>query len=159
MCWRTSYGMLSVPRIATKDIHVKKAFVKYPEIEPCSVIHSLFHRSFIWRFGEKYVSRFFNEPKRLIDERYSMSKCYVWEVCWGFHSAKEIEIKWNQGEEIGYLFVGKPMDLKISYYIYNRRFLENSIVIHNCIIPKGSKYYVNEYGEYVSDQLIVLPNQ
>lgn len=153
MCWRTSYGMLSIPRTAAKDIHVKKAFYCH------RTIRSLFHRTFEWSLGRKYVSYFLNKPKRLIDKRYSRPRRYVWEVCCGFHSAKEIELKWNQDEERGYLFVGKPMDLKVSYSIFNRWLIEEGIVIHNCIIPKGSKYYVNEYGEYVSNQLIVLPNQ
>lgn len=155
MCWRTSYGMLSVPRTATKDIHVKKAFMK----DSHHTLRSLFHRTFTWSLGRKYVSYFFDEPKRLIDKRYSRPRYYVWEVCYGFHSAKEIEAHWNQDEMVGYLFAGKSMDFETSYPIYNRLFLEHCVVIHDCIIPKGSKYYVNEHGEYVSDRLIVLPNQ
>lgn len=149
--------MLSVQRTATKDIRVKKAFARYPELDPRCAIRSLFHREFSWSLGKKYVSRFFDEPKRLIDKRYSRPRGYVWRVYSGFHSAKEIIKKWNQDEEMGYLFVGKARG--VSYNAYNKWFLENRVVIHDCIIPKGSKYYVNEYGEYVSDQLIVLPNQ
>lgn len=156
MCWRTYYGMLSVPRTATKDISVKKAFTRYTGDDSRYDLRSLFRKSFRWSIGKKYVSRFFDKPKRLIGKRYSQ-RYYVWEVCCGFHSAKEMETKWDQDKEIGYIFLGK--NLMASFSMYNRLFLENCVVIHDCIIPKGSKYYVNEYGEYVSDQLIVLPNQ
>ena len=152
MCWETRYGMLSVQRTATKDIHVKKAFQTYHEN-----IHSFFNRLFRWDLRRLYTTHL-EEPIRRPIIRVINSKPipYIWEVTYGFHSAKEIELKWDQEVRKGYLFVGKGRH--ISYKILSMQFLENRVVILNCIIPKGSKYYVNEYGEYVSDQLIVLPN-
>ncbi len=41
---------------------------------------------------------------------------------------------------------------------YNRELLDflPDVIEVNCIIPKGSKYYVNERGEYVSDSIEII---
>ena len=153
MCWNTRYGMLSVQRTAAKDIHVKKAFVKYPEDDPRNGICSFFNRTFRWNIGRIYKTHL--DKPQCIPLPPLNPKWHIWKVRLGFHSAKEVIKKWNQDEERGYLFIGKASGA--SYDIHNKPFLENQVVIHECIIPKGSKYYVNEQGEYVSDQLIVLP--
>jgi hypothetical protein len=145
--------MLSVQRTAAKDIHVKKVFVKYPEDYPCCDLCSFFNRTFRWNIGRIYKTRL-DKPQRIPLPPLN-PKWHIWRVRIGFHSAKEIIKKWNQDEEMGYLFIGKNKGS--SYEISEKQFLENQVVIHECVIPKGSKYYVNEYGEYVSDQLIVLP--
>lgn len=59
----------------------------------------------------------------------------------------------------------KTMATKDKYHIviYNMEnneivdsiFFSDNLVIAKCIIPKGSKYYMNEVGEIVSDQIII----
>lgn len=147
MCWSTYYGMLSVQRTATKDIPVKKAFSVTK-----SELRSLCYSGFRWTRGDlrkTYIGR----VRRFRTED-STPSCYVWSIEEGFHSAKNVEIldyfrnrpkiKVGNGKGAGRIFdVGYKPDVEIL----------------NCIIPKGSEYYLNECGEYVSNQLIVLPNQ
>lgn len=40
--------------------------------------------------------------------------------------------------------------------LLNAKPIDANYKIYEAIIPKGSKYYVNEHGEYVSDKLIIL---
>lgn len=59
----------------------------------------------------------------------------------------------------------KTMATKDKYHIviYNMEnneivdsiFFSDHLVIAKCIIPKGSKYYKNDLGEIVSDQIII----
>lgn len=59
----------------------------------------------------------------------------------------------------------KTMATKDKYHIviYNMEnneivdsiFFSDNLVIAKCIIPKGSKYYKNDLGEIVSDQIII----
>lgn len=147
MCWRTYYGMLSVQRTATKDIRVKKAFIatKYG-------LRSLYYSGFGWIRGVLRKTCLGNVRRFPIDDYDQWH--YVWSVEEGFHSAKDVKIddcyrdrpilNVSNGKGSGRIF-----DIEHKF----------GVEILNCIIPKGSKYYVNEYGEYVSDQLIVLPNQ
>lgn len=147
MCWSTYYGMLSVQRTATKDIPVKKAFLVTK-----SEIKSLCFSGFKWT---KDILRktYLGNARRFHIDGYTRQR-YVWTVEEGFHSAKDVRIsdyyrdrarlKVSNGKGAGRIFdVG----------------CKTGIEILNCIIPKSSKYYVNECGEYVSDRLIVLPNQ
>lgn len=147
MCWRTYYGMLSVQRTATKDIHVKKAFIVKD-----NEIRSLFFSGFRWTRGilrKTYLGtvRRFN----MVDYP---SQYYIWSIEEGFHSAKYVKIVDRQS----YYSLLRVSNGKKGVRVSHVKDTTN-IKILNCIIPKGSKYYVNEYGEYVSDQLIVLPNK
>lgn len=60
----------------------------------------------------------------------------------------------------GYMVVRKPWnEITVGLHSYilkpEHNWADPTIVI-KCIIPKGAKYYVNpEYGEYVSDQIII----
>lgn len=150
MCWRTYYGMLSVQRTATKDIPVRKAFVVTEH-----AIRSLCFSGFRWTKGilrKTYLGNVRKFPIAKISNSYT-PHCHAWSIEEGFHSAKDVKIydcymgrtrlKVSNGKKFGRVFsIGNKTDIKIL----------------NCIIPKSSKYYVNEYGEYVSDQLIVLLN-
>ena len=146
MCWSTYYGMLSVRHTATKDIPVKKAFLATK-----SEIRSLIFSGFRWTKG--ILRKAYLGKVRRFRIEYTSPR-YIWSIEEGFHSAKDIKIdgyytchprlKVSNGKKAGRIFTIR---------------CESGIEILNCIIPKGSKYYVNECGEYVSDQLIVLPNQ
>ena len=149
MCWETNLGILSVPRIAKKDIHVKKAF----SIDDCNTLWSFFHGEFRWEFNRKYKGCLDKSRRYLLGNPFSKQKNhYVWRVNCGFHSAKDVEITRYQITKAQLLHIGT-----FCYKLYDEPDWKKCI-IHDCIIPIGSKYYVNEYGEYVSDQLIVLPN-
>ena len=149
MCWSTYYGMLSVRRTATKDIPVKKAFLATK-----SEIRSLVFSGFRWTRGVLRKT-YLGKVRRFRIEH--TSPCYIWSIEEGFHSAKDIKIDgyYTGNSRLNRLKVSNG---KKACRIFNIR-CESGIEILNCIIPKGSKYYVNECGEYVSDQLILLPNQ
>lgn len=151
MCWRTYYGVLSVQRTATKDIRVKKAFIVMG-----NTIKSLYFNSFIWTqcvLRKTYLGTIRRFKLACIDDH--IPQHYVWSIEEGFHSAKYIKIVgYHRNHSLLRVDNGKR-----GFHVTYIRNDKTNIEILNCIIPKGSKYYVNECGEYVSDQLIVLSNQ
>lgn len=67
-------------------------------------------------------------------------------ICEGFHSySNHCEIRINRSVFIIYPNTGKYLDI-----------LTGNLVRLNCIIPKGSEYYLNERGEYVSNQIKII---
>lgn len=147
MCWRTNYGILIKQHTASKDIPVKKAF-----LVTTAGTRSLFYSGFRWMRGVLTKTYLGNVRRFLING--SEPRRYMWIIEEGFHSAKNIRV--DYGRAYCRLTIGNGgYDIVMGYSGPNAR----SIAILNCIIPKGSKYHLNERGEYVSDQLIVLPNQ
>lgn len=134
MCWTTN--KLPKRQIADEDINVKKILfllymddykVKYDVISPCYGMQK-------WHSGRCVRSELEN-PKE------SMDGCHIINI--GLHSCKEVVVRkdaffaTNEGKTWSRLW-------KVT----------ESQFVCDAIIPKGSYYYVNEYGEYVSDRLI-----
>lgn len=155
MCWSTHYGILIKRHTASKDILVKKAFI----VNLCE-IRSFFYNDFTWIQGQLYKSCLGDIRK--FHERSSPRRIPCWLIGQGFHSAKNIKIEerpsafgcgWKRYMVMRSDKTDRSTEYPIGFYHANH------IKILNCVIPKGSEYHLNEYGEYVSDQLIVLPNQ
>ena len=147
MCWRTDYGILIKQHTASKDIPVKKAFLVTDH-----GIRSPFYSDFSWVRGVLQKSYLGNVRRFLING--SEPRRYMWIIEEGFHSAKNIRV--DYGRTYYKLTIGDDkFTTAMSYNSPNT----GSVKILNCIIPKGSKYHLNEHGEYVSDQLLILPNQ
>ena len=147
MCWKTYFGILTKKHTASKDIPVKKAFIVTRD-----EIKSLFYKGFTWTQDILHKTYLGNMRRFSIDGYDKWH--YVWSIEEGFHSAKDVKIGNYYGERPTLTVSngkGAGRVLNIAH--------KTNVKILDCIIPKGSKYYVNEYGEYVSDQLIVLPNQ
>lgn len=79
---------------------------------------------------------------------------YVWVVEAGFHSCKKIFCV--DDNNFAEYFTSQP-EINRSNFRLMQTYSGNSgdFAVYDAIIPKGSNYYVNEYGEYVSNRLMI----
>lgn len=84
-----------------------------------------------------HIKSVYQEYRYYINKLETISKFGVRKYNWG-----TIEI--NEGLH-AFLIIDKPKRLA---YLYNG-------VIYNCIIPKGSKYYIGNDDDIVSNQMII----
>lgn len=162
MCWETRYGILTKRHTASKDMLVKKAFIvckEYYGLHYKKEIRSFFYNDFVWIQGRLYKS-FLGDVKKHTAKPTSYHYTR-WILEKGFHSAKNIKVETSLSafEYKRYLVMSSDRKNHSTKYTIGFFHRNARIKILNCIIPKGSEYYLNECGEYVSDQLIVLPNQ
>ena len=128
MCWKGNWQR-PVRLTAIEDLHVFKlmrsGFVSY-------------YKSFIYNPGVTYHSSL-GKPEATIDGN--------WRIARGFHSYDKS-------------CVMHETDLDLSVYsptLCPRLDIltKDHLIKVECIIPEGSEYYVNKYGEYVSDSIII----
>lgn len=126
MCW---YGS-NIKRIAEEDIKVFKVVNKKDTSQ---------YYDFLYKFGQLYKSDINIDWEGLNNTVISINK--------GIHSY-DLNVKI---EYFGYAI--RAIKSKSGNEILNMH--ENYIYkLVNCTIPKGSIYYLNDEGEYVSNQLI-----
>lgn len=130
MCWISK----NIPelKIAEKDIEVQKVLW-----EDNNTLRSPLWIDYVWKQGVVQEVSWFSEYKKYglpSDPHYLKSN--------GFHSCKKILCK------NGNWYSVYPIKLIFQVNDFER--------IFNAIIPKGSKYYLNEYGEFVSDKLMII---
>ena len=70
----------------------------------------------------------------------------------GYHSCRDLKIVPNHFNDIGII---KEAFFSPIYGLLIMRKQERFIML-TCIIPKGTKYYENEYGEIVSETIKIL---
>lgn len=132
MCWRTNNKPIchnaKSDIVCYKVMHLKEKKHYYPFFWKVRYTY----KSLICRY--KYTSNSENPCVPLCLEAgcdYFASK--YWFIDEGYHSFEsKVKAEWEANS-----YSNKPCIVK-------------------CIIPKGSEYYHNEYGEYVSDQIIIL---
>lgn len=133
MCWRSSIKPIKI--IADTDIPVKKVLDKYDDGQLCSP----YFVGFTWEIGKVYEVE--------MDEPMESDGDYVIES--GFHSAEEIEKIDADENGIGYynVFLANNHTIVLSL---------EKLDIYDAVIPAESNFYVNEYGEFVSDRLKII---
>lgn len=138
MCWFTSIYNTSfaVCKIADKDIKVWKIFKISPEGEICSII-----------YPKKWKRNVLNRAKIEV----AKGPCHI-TIRRGLHSMKykpyiDDYLKRDSG-----IMLGMWSTKYCPRFLY--AYPEHKVL--RCVIPKGSKYYINEHGEIVSNRLIVL---
>lgn len=150
MCWVTKNKKFIKKRIAKEDIFVKKLMSKSMDTKfvesPCF--------NMVWEFGrcEKYrekieILKDWDLDKKLAKE-WDLDKKLVYVIQQGFHSLSPTcnVKKINQNAVAFY-----ESKIVFSFFDYN-----NSFILVDAKIPKGSIYYENEQGEIVSNKLIIL---
>lgn len=142
MCWISK----SPPKeqIAEEDIEVEKVLAVVGNILGSPICPK------VWKKGEVEIElvNFNNIELDFIFKDYRINK--------GFHSAKKIEHYSNDFSE---LFFSKCEESWYSFSPKGNHILfsrEDNEEVFKAIIPKGARYCVNEYLEYVSDKLIIL---
>lgn len=133
MCWLTKEK--PVLKIATEDIKVKKVLT----VNMYSPYYSK-----KWEANEVYKLEYPIEP---FENHWETE----WSIERGFHSCVNIYEHFRNG---------------MKYFSSNRTLnwagftiptsIPRPVCIFNAVIPKGSEYYENEYGEIVSNQLKII---
>ena len=127
MCWSSSY----IPQLKTaeEDIKVKKVLLKTED----SLLHSPCETDFKWELGKVYE----NEIGIILQlfSYYHINK--------GFHSCQNI----YNGNTYWCSCINNEEHILFE--------IDKGEEIFDAIIPKGSEYYLNEYGEYVSNKLMI----
>ena len=140
MCWVTKNKKFIKKRIAKEDIFVKKLMSKSMDTKfvesPCF--------NMVWEFGrcEKY------REKIAILKALDLDKKLAYVIQPGFHSlSPTCNVKKINQNAVAFYESKKVF----SFFDYN-----NSFILVDAKIPKGSIYYENEQGEIVSNKLIIL---
>ena len=131
MCWKSKNK--PILKVADKDIPVKKVLERsFGEL--CSP----YFVEFTWEIGKVYEV----EMEVLMES----DGDYVIES--GFHSAEEIEkIEADDLDDYYNVYLANKHPIVMSF---------KKLDIYDAVIPAESNYYVNEYGEYVSDRLKII---
>ena len=127
MCWMSKVE--PVRMVAESDIKVYKVLSKRK-----GHIESPIYNEFRWKVGEV----------RKCDSEIVVSfNRFYWLIRKGFHSVRSCPVvegyKWRSSDSGEALFM-----------------LDSCDYVYECVIPAGSVYYENEWGDVVSDALIVL---
>ena len=132
MCWIGKNN----PQIATEDIKVFKIF-KYKHGDILSPVMPM-----QWKRGE--LAPHVEIPDSLV---------YTRIIDEGYHSCRDLKIVPNY-------FDGKISPFREASFSSFRGVLimskQERFIMLTCIIPKGTKYYKNEYGEIVSETIKIL---
>ena len=136
MCWKSKYKPML--EIAEEDIPVQKVLdVKGDEL--WSPLYP-----FKWKLNGEYAAWL---PTPIFNDT-SM----YWEVIVGFNSSSSIHM-------IDFNFARMCQNKFGMTVLATSNFRSNNWKIFDCIIPKGAKYYKNEYEDYISDGLIILKEE
>ena len=129
MCWTSK--TIPVRRIAKNNIKVYKILYKVGNI-----IKSPVFNEFAWEIGVDFSI----SSTRL----YTVKSGELYYIDEGFHSLKDVPIKKG-------FYWYTP---KTNYMLFGID--EHTDTLFECIIPKGSAYYINSNGEIVSDHLKIV---
>lgn len=136
MCWKSKEK--KTPQIAGEDIFVYKVMLQNPDT---GRYKSLYY-GMRYEAGKVYSTCI--EPINTYRPLYPEMK-----IDKGFHS---YSMDRTMATKDKYQIVIYNME---NNEIVDSIFFFDNLVIAKCIIPKGSKYYKNDLGEIVSDQIII----
>ena len=134
--------------VADEDIRVYKVMEQMPGSRTFDSLY--YHKSY--EVGQVY--------KTVIKPIYNNIEClYRTRIENGFHSYDRSKTEIKDDSISWHINVKNREDISIDILWYSNSLLKyRNIVAVECIIPKGSKYYENDFGEIVSDQIIITDN-
>lgn len=135
MCWNTFKK--PVLKTAKRNISVKKVLA-FNMNSPLYFFH--------WEKDKVYCTDKPTKPVKYGKRAWQRKRWFIEE---GFHSCKEVyKVYWN---DFSY-FSSQP---RLEMFGFTISLLGTCVHAYDAVIPKGANYYLNEYGEYVSDQLMI----
>lgn len=138
MCWESN----NIPEVKVAEKNIKTFKVMYRDLKYEELFSYFFYKLYsIGKITSKIILSY---------EKFD-SSCYIHA---GYHSY-DINIK--QKHYYDYkrgVYIVKIGNVE-EYYIEPFSNIFQTLCVVECTIPKGVEYYVNEYGEYVSEQIIV----
>lgn len=168
MCWTTNEMNRAKVRIAQRDIRVFKVVRKLSNIHESDTEAFPYFNKFSHKFNDETLNEITNNYK--IGHTYSTDDFAL--LQWKDNGWSEIQDAANVSESFDDLIVGAnggfhsysvrkklqivPFEFGYDYAFIRdnktkMRYVGDNICIMECVIPKGSKYLLNEWGEYVSD--------
>lgn len=150
MCWTTYNKELIVPKIAEDNIVCNKLV----RIDSNNIIKSDYY-NFIYSLNTTYRLN----QNLIVDRNFDIKGKLFYEIREGFHSySTNVTYRVNERkffyEKIRTYYENKLLDTYfVSEYMND---VHRQISMASCIIPKGSTYFLNEVGEYVSDSIKIL---
>jgi len=147
MCWK---GDIKHKRIATEDICCKKIISTSED----KMLRAWFRRNHVYHIGETYTARISPVPSTVGETRIIIHNglhCYDNKV--GITSVNMIN------GEPPYLVVRRLFHGLREYYqpfLEGMGAVEVRPIIVECIIPKGTVFYENEWGEIVAETLKII---
>lgn len=130
MCWLTYKEENSKCKVATEDIPIYK------------ILHTTLQS--IYRFHEYSLNKVYNETMVTHAYRINVS---TYSVTLGYHSYSP-EMTYIKCGLNGVFWVCESKGTRLDTFTYN-------MIRVNGFIPKGSHYFLNEKGEYVSDSIVL----
>ena len=145
MCWSCGFKKLSeCKRIARKDVHVRK-FVNGSK-SPNKVMS--YFTGFVYKLGKTYYDDYISTLDWCNN---SFGVC----IFVGFNSYST-ECKIRRKERTTASGEKKKYSIEV-YSPDGREFIEwyepKGLLLMDCVIPKGTTYYINELGECVSERI------
>lgn len=155
MCWITNEKWRTRPRIAKKKIEVWKVYIKRSYVNQDELLVSPYQREKIFlSMRNKPLSIGYN--LNVINRLQFFIKVKDWEIWQGYHSYKKGCLRLTQTEHVDIIqFCYKNYHHYIPEEYTNIKKFGNKYVVVKCHIPVGAEYYINEYGHYVSNKIIV----
>lgn len=130
MCWK--FHGKAKSKVATKDLTVYK-IVRNATSRQCE------------SYYQKYIYNLDLQPSTIIvPDRYTENLTTIHE---GYHSYQAIENVTNPSDILDYRLFKWSGEI---YAIYKKN---TSMYVATFIIPKNTKYYINEWGDIVSEQI------
>jgi len=140
MCWESKKKCVRL--LADKDIHVFK-ICKKCRSNSNVVLPYFYSEKAVYQDGKTYES---DRPIEILKEHkvLSLSLIKVNSILNGIHS---------YSCDCVILHYGDVFAITDKYGSTLETYKSNVAVVVECSIPKGTAYYVNEHGEYVSDKI------
>lgn len=151
MCWVTNQKWRTRPRIAKKKIEVWKVYMKRSN----GLLVSPYQRERIY-LNMRNVPLSIGYGLRVINNLTFFCNVINWGIWQGYHSYKKGTLRLTQTEHFD--------TIQPYYKIYQPHMPEEytsvkdsdeKYAVVKCYIPVGAEYYVNEYGHYVSNKIII----
>lgn len=134
MCWAGK----NYPKIAIIDIKVFKIVIKIHNYS----YSSYYHREFIWKIKERKESEI---NVRFKYQCFTLNAINIYD---GLHSYNSLcNLDFDSYDILTITSIDKYT--KLDFICSNP-----DLYKLDCVIPKGSEYYVNKHGEFVSNALI-----
>lgn len=149
MCWTTFRKLNTKTRIAKRKIEVWKFYIKRSYVNQGELLTSPWRRDEI----SQNMRRNILVANGLHDEHLHIEciNLHEWSIYSGFHSLQKEKFHRKISQ------LTEKIAIEGGIYVFHHTLLDMSsrVVVIQCFIPAGAEYYLNEFGEYVSNKIII----
>ena len=150
MCWTTFRKLNTKTRIAKRKIEVWKFYIKRSYVNQGELLMSPWRRDEIsqnMRHNILIANGLHGEHLHI-----ECINLHEWSIYSGFHSLQKEKFHRK------ILPLSKKLVIEGGNYVFHPQAVigefDRSVIVQ-CFIPAGAEYYLNEFGEYVSNKIII----